>query len=109
MSVWATFVLSVVAIVLSITSLSWQVVSWKLSGPVVQITASQALPVYGQSVGDWHVAVTAHNSGRAPVTVNGWGLRFPDQQTMTMMRNLLSVAMRKSPRVARSKSPMVAS
>jgi hypothetical protein len=81
-------VLSIIAIVLSITSLAWQVASWKLSGPVVKVTAAQTLPVYGQSVGDWHVAVSAHNSGRAPVTVTGWGLRLPDRQTIAMIQNL---------------------
>jgi hypothetical protein len=81
---WST-ALSIIAIVLSVTSLGWQVISWKLSGPVVKITANQALPTYGPELGDPHVCVTARNQGRAPVTVNGWGLRFPDEQKMAMI------------------------
>jgi hypothetical protein len=80
-------VLSVIAIVLSMTSLGWQVASWKRSGPVVKVTAQQALITSGPEA-DWHTDVTARNTGRAPITVTGWGLRFPDGQTIVMMRNL---------------------
>jgi len=81
-------VISIVALVVSAASLAWQVASWKRSGPVVKVTAAQLLPVFDHGPGDWHIAVTARNSGRAPVTVTGWGLRFPDGQTYTMLVNL---------------------
>jgi hypothetical protein len=55
---------------------------------VVKVTARQAMPTYGDRVGDPHVDVTARNTGRSPVTVNGQGLRFPDGQTMVMTTNL---------------------
>lgn len=81
-------ILSIVAVVLSATSIGWQVVAFRRSGPVVGVTATQALPTYGPEMGDWHVNVTARNSGRSPVTVTGWGLRFPDGQAMFMTENL---------------------
>ncbi len=81
-------VISIVALVMSAASLTWQIASWKRSGPVVKVTANQSLPIFDHGPDDWYVAVTARNSGRAPVTVTGWGLRFPDGQTYNMMRNL---------------------
>ncbi len=81
-------VISIVALVVSAASLTWQVVSWKRSGPVVRVTANQSLPIFDHGPGDAHVAVTARNSGRAPVTVTGWGLRFPDGQTFVVMHEL---------------------
>lgn len=81
-------VLSIVALIVGAASLMWQVISWKRSGPVVGVTATQSLPIFDHGPLDWYVAVTAQNSGRAPVTVTGWGLRFPDGQTFVMVRNL---------------------
>ena len=83
-------VLAIIAILLSLASLAWQVVSWRRSGAVVSVTATQTLPLYGNrnQPGDWHVDVTARNSGRSPITVNSWGLRMPNGQTMVMPGNL---------------------
>jgi hypothetical protein len=78
----------VVAIVLSVASLTWQIVSWRRSGSVVTVRVAQFFPVYDQGLGDLYTSVTAHNSGRAPVTVTGWGLRLPSGGTIVMTRNL---------------------
>jgi hypothetical protein len=77
-----SFILGIVGTVTGIGALVWQVITWKRSGPVVTVTAMQALPTYGDRVGDPLTCVTARNSGRAPVTVSSWGLRFPDGQVM---------------------------
>lgn len=80
--------MSGIAIVLSVVSLTWQVATWRRSGPVVKVLVSQSLPIYGNDAGDWHTGVTAQNTGRSPITVTSWGLRFPDGKTGTMTRNL---------------------
>jgi len=49
-------VISIVALVVSAASLTWQVVSWKRSGPVVRVTANQSLPIFDHGPGDAHVA-----------------------------------------------------
>jgi hypothetical protein len=77
-----TLVIAIIGAVTGIGSLAWQVVTFRQSGPVVTVTATQAMPTYGAEVGDPHVDVTARNTGRSPVTVTGWGLRFPDGQGM---------------------------
>lgn len=75
-------ILGIVGTVTGVGALVWQVITWKRGGPVVTITATQAFPTYGDQVGEALTCVTARNSGRAPVTVSSWGLRFPDGQVM---------------------------
>jgi len=75
-------ILSISAIVISLASFGWQVITWRQSGPVVAVTATTALPTYGAQLGEPHVDVTATNRGRAPVTVKAWGLKFPDDRSM---------------------------
>lgn len=77
-----TLVIAIIGAITGVAALAWQVITWRQSGPVVVVTATQAFPTYGPGVGEPHVNVTASNSGRSPVTVKGWGLRFPDGQTM---------------------------
>jgi hypothetical protein len=78
----ASLILGVVGTVTGLGALAWQVIIWQRSGPVVAVSAIQAFPTYGDRVGEQVTCVTARNSGRAPVTVSSWGLRFPDGQVM---------------------------
>jgi hypothetical protein len=78
----ASLILGIVGTATGIGALTWQVITWKRSGPVVTVTANQAFPTYGDQLGEPVTSVTARNSGRAPVTVSSWGLRFSDGQTM---------------------------
>lgn len=57
-------------------------ITWRRSGPVVVVDVTQGLPTYACHAGDPVTCVTVTNTGRAPVTVNSWGLRLPDGQTM---------------------------
>lgn len=75
-------VLGIVGTVTGVGSLGWQVITWNRSGPVVTVDAVQGFPTYGDHLGEQVTCVTASNSGRAPVTVTSWGLRFPDGQVM---------------------------
>ncbi len=77
-------ILGIVGAVTGVAALAWQVITWRESGAIVAVTALQAFPTYGDRAGDPHVNVTARNTGRSPVTVNGWGLRLPDGRTMVV-------------------------
>jgi hypothetical protein len=81
-------ILSITAIVVAGGSLTWQIITWRQGGAVVTVTAKQALPTYGDRVGDPHVQVTAANKGRSPVTVKNWGLRLPDDRHLAIMEHL---------------------
>ena len=77
----AALVFGIVGTVTGVAALAWQVVTWRKSGAVVRVTATQAFLAYGGS-SEQYLNVTARNTGRSPVTVNGWGLRFPDGRTL---------------------------
>jgi len=78
----ASLVLGIIGTVTGLGALAWQVITWQRSGPVVAVSAIQAFPTYGDRLGEQLTCVIARNSGRAPVTVSSWGLRFPDGQVM---------------------------
>lgn len=84
----ASFVLAIFAVMLSCASLSWQIISWRRTGPRVIVTASQSLPMYDQGPGEWMVAVTARNRGRSATTVTNWSLEFPDGGNLVMRRQM---------------------
>ncbi|MGI5211508.1 hypothetical protein [Plantactinospora sp. CA-290183] len=79
--------LSIIAIDMSAASLLWQVVSWKRSGPVVTVTAVQALVTVDMS-GQWFTSVTARNTGRSPITVTGWEFRMPGGGSVVSTRTV---------------------
>ena len=74
MEVAAALVLGIVGAVTGVAALAWQVITWRKSGAVVRVTATQAFPAYGGS-SEQFLNVTARNTGRSPVTVKGgdWG------------------------------------
>lgn len=68
-------------------ALAWNMLSWKRSGPVIEVTAVNELPVFGDSVGeDWFIGVVASNKGRSPITVEGFGFRTPEGGNIVTMR-----------------------
>jgi len=78
----AGLILGIIGAITGVAALVWQVMTWRQSGAVIAVTAHQAFPTYGDHLGEPHVNVSARNSGRSPVTVNGWGLLLPDGRTM---------------------------
>lgn len=74
-----TLVIAVVGLVAAVASLGWQVVSWRLTGPVVRVEIGYGIAVPG---GATIVYVRAINVGRSPAGIEGWGLRLPDGKTM---------------------------
>jgi phosphatidylserine/phosphatidylglycerophosphate/cardiolipin synthase-like enzyme len=59
----AALILGIVGSVTGISSLIWQVISWRRAGPVVRLSASSSFFKSG-------IAITAFNTGRSDVTVN---------------------------------------
>lgn len=76
--------LSVIAIVISSTSLGWQVWSWSRTGHAVIVSTTHAYPVQAGhfETDDRMLCVTAHNKGRTAVQVTHWCLEAPDGQTL---------------------------
>src|SRR5438876_14703 len=68
MSSMTATVLSIVAIVTSLGSLGWQMLTWRASGHVVKVEAND-LPM-----------IVVRNKGRSPVTVNSVKLLVSRQQ-----------------------------
>lgn len=79
-------IVSIIALTLSIVSLSWQVWSWRRSGPVVTVKTGHAYPTCGSQVGEHHIYVRAHNSGRTPVQVTSWSLEAPGKRSIVQVR-----------------------
>ncbi len=77
----AALVLGIVGAVTGVAALAWQVITWTKSGAVVKVTANQAFLASGGPA-EQFLNVTARNTGRSPVTVKGWGLRFPDGRVL---------------------------
>ncbi|MGH3220238.1 MAG: hypothetical protein ACRDPY_16300 [Streptosporangiaceae bacterium] len=79
-------ILSITAIVISSAALGWQVLTWRRSGAVVSVTATQAIPTFGDNLGDPHVNVTASNKGRSPVTITSLGFKLRDDRHLAVMK-----------------------
>jgi hypothetical protein len=75
-------VISICALVVSLVSLGWQVVSWLRTGPVIKVKAHSAMPVVQGVMGDHHTAVTVENRGRGPATVTSWGFVGPNDRSL---------------------------
>ncbi|MGA5472537.1 hypothetical protein ACPCUK_27660 [Streptomyces arboris] len=71
-------VIALVALVVSLISLGWQIITWLRSGPVIKVKGHSSIAVVDGNAGEVHLSVTAVNRGRAPATVTGWGLRLPN-------------------------------
>lgn len=75
-------VLSICALVVGLTSLGWQVVSWLRTGPVIKVRRHYVIAVIAGAVAPGqYLAVAATNRGRAPATITSWGLLLPGDVT----------------------------
>lgn len=79
-------ILSVLALVLSAASLSWQAWSWSRSGPVLRVDVTNAI-TDGETAGvpDHYVCVEVVNYGRAAATVGSWGIEMPDKTNLVVL------------------------
>jgi len=80
-----TLVIAVIGLVAGVASLGWQVVSWRLTGPVVRVEIGYGIEVIAGNLGQDIVYVRAINVGRSPVEIEGWGFRLPDGKTIIDM------------------------
>jgi hypothetical protein len=81
-------ILSILALVLSLGSLSWQAWSWFRSGPVLRVKVtnivadSGRISAYGIPEPDHYVQVEVVNHGRAAATISTWGIELPGGESM---------------------------
>lgn len=69
-------------------ALGWNVYEFRKSGPSVDVKASMSMPIFGTQMGDPHIQVEATNTGRAPVTLQGWGIALPGDRSIVMFHAL---------------------
>lgn len=80
---WITLAIAVIGALTGIASLGWQVWSFARTGPKVKVsTAWGVAPVSSPDQPDTVFIVDAHNVGRSPVGVVGWGLLLPDGRSV---------------------------
>jgi hypothetical protein len=73
-----TLTIAIAGAILAAISFGWQIYTWRHDGPRVSVKAARAMPVGGHSgAGNWHLAVSAVNTGRAAAVITGWGLALP--------------------------------
>lgn len=78
----ATTVIASAGLALSVVSLGWQLLTWRLNGPRVEIAVEAALPAFGAELGEDHVLGTIRNVGRAPVEISAWGVSVSGKNLM---------------------------
>lgn len=72
----AALVVSIVALVVSLLALGWQVYSWRRSGPVVTVETQWAWDLRDIE-GSEMLTITARNVGRLPVQIREFSFRTP--------------------------------
>lgn len=74
----APLVVSIIALVLSLASISWQAWSWWWSGPIVKVTGASDSPIYeGQQSDLGYHYIQVVNTGRAAATIEAFGVTLP--------------------------------
>lgn len=76
------------ALVLSVVSLGWQVVSWRRNGPRVKVVRIQGIGP-GRPQGVWFIGVEARNSGRLGTQVQQFGFQLPNHQVITVPEDFM--------------------
>ena len=77
-----TLVIAVLGLVAAAISLVWQIVSWRLTGPVVKVSVSMGVLVGVSGPGHAIISITARNVGRSNVSIGAWGLRLPNGERL---------------------------
>ncbi|QKW44271.1 hypothetical protein [Streptomyces microflavus] len=73
-----TVVVSSIALVFSVASLSWQAWSWWWSGPIIKITGASDSPIFqGQQSDLGYHYIQVVNTGRAAATIEAFGVILP--------------------------------
>ena len=80
-SIWTwpvilTLCISILALAVAGASLTWQVISWRRSGP--QVTVKTISGIGGMPPGVWFVGIEATNSGRLGTEIAQFGFQLPN-------------------------------
>lgn len=86
-----TLVISVVAALLSMLALGWQIYSWRRSGPRVSVTAQHAITL--DESGTELVSVTATNAGRLQTVIHEFGFEMPDRRKFVELQSFVPIAL----------------
>jgi hypothetical protein len=63
-------------------SLTWQVISWRRSGPRVTVKTTWGIITGTPRHGAWFVGIDAKNSGRLGTQVHQFGFKLPNGRTI---------------------------
>src|SRR5437867_4494533 len=69
--------ISVIALVVSIASITWSAWTWLRTGPVIKVSTSNAFLAYGSQLSARHLSVNVENRGRGAATVESYGFLVP--------------------------------
>lgn len=88
----ASLILAIIAVLGVTIALAWRLVDWRSIHRGVRVDIRHAVAVgEGHGVGEHRViTVTAHNVGRGPVSLTGWGLRLPHGLDVVLVEQLAS-------------------
>jgi hypothetical protein len=79
-----TLVIAVLGLMAAAISLVWQIVSWRLTGPLVKVSVSRGFLVGVPGPVPEIISVTARNVGRSNVSIGAWGLRLPNGERLVV-------------------------
>ena len=79
--------ISGLAFVMSGVALGWQIISWRRSGPRVEVARIQGIGATAE--GMWFIGVRARNSGRLGTTAQQFGFQLPKGQVITSLYDWL--------------------
>ena len=77
-----TLCISVLALLMAGGSLTWQVISWRRSGPRVTVKTTWGIITGTPRHGAWFVGIDAKNSGRLGTQVHQFGFKLPNGRTI---------------------------
>ena len=82
-----TLAVAIAGLVVAVSSLVWQAVSWSYTGARVRVRVSNGITAYGPEPVVVAI-VEANNLGRSAVEITGWGLVLSGGGTFVMPRAL---------------------
>lgn len=83
---WATFALAIGGFLVSIASVISQAVMWKRTGANVRVTTKFAYLPFESGALVEALCVSATNTGRSPIQINGWGFKLDDERQVVAMQ-----------------------
>ncbi|MFI6026541.1 hypothetical protein [Amycolatopsis magusensis] len=81
-----TLAISLVALLMSVLALSWQVWTWRRSIPRLEVSVAHGTPVFTGAVGRSHTIVEVANQGQADAAVTSFGFELPNGLTLEAPR-----------------------